>query len=493
MTWPVVAAILATTAVGGWSSSWGVAAATSPTRASVRGDFNGDGHADLAIGIPSGNGGAGAVMVLYGSSAGLTTTGSQYWTLGSPGVAGPPPAAGALLGEDIAIGDFNHDRYADLAVGAPGADGVLVLYGSKSGLQAHGSQFLHGRASSGFSVAAGDFNGDGYDDLAVGTPFASAGHQAAAGAVEIHQGSATGLSSGALGTTVFNEASAGMPGPVPVLNDNFGLALTAGHFKSTKFAALAIGVPNSQGYGAVIVLYGSSAGLTTASSQYLESYAIFGGGGSALAAADFNHDGLDDLAVGDPNAKTSSVSAGAVEIHYGSSTGLRKAAQNNAQTIAEASPGMPGPATAALDKFGFSLAAGDFNGDGMADLAVGVAGKSAAFVLYGSARGITTNRSQYLAGVGAQVTSQFSSEAVAVAGGDFNGTPVDSLVLGEPFAGTAQPASGIIEVHPGSAAGVLDGAQGTAPQFAEGSAGMAGPPPGANDNFGFGLAVAGRK
>jgi hypothetical protein len=54
------------------------------------GDFNGDGFADLAAGVPSedGNGisDAGVVHVIYGSAAGLSSAGNQFWTQDSPGV-----------------------------------------------------------------------------------------------------------------------------------------------------------------------------------------------------------------------------------------------------------------------------------------------------------------------------------------------------------------------------------------------------------------------
>lgn len=467
------------------------AAATSTTSRTVHADFNGDGFADLAVGIPNGNGGTGAVMVLYGSASGLTTTGSQYWGLGAPGVAGPAAATGDLFGSAVAVGDFNGDGFADLAVGAPGANGTLVLYGSRTGLHAKGSQFLHGGVSSGFAIAAGDFNGDGFDDLAVGQPFTTVKQQATAGGVEIHYGSATGLSGTRASAQLFTETSAGMPTPPPSFNDTFGIALAAGHFRGGRYDGLAIGIPNSQNTGAVVVLNGSAHGLTTSGSQYLESYAFMGAGGAALAAGDFNGDGIDDLAVGDPDAKTSFADAGAVEIHYGSSKGLTKLTQGSAQTFAEVSAGMPGPATAPEDKFGFTLSAGTFNGGRAQDLAVGVAGKSAAIVLYGSSKGVTSSGSQYLQGVGPQTTSSFVAEGVAVAGGDFSHNGFAELVLGEPFANTTQSAAGVIEVHPGSASGVGDAAQGTAPQFAEGNAGIAGPAPAANDNFGFAIATAG--
>ena len=267
------------------------------------------------------------------------------------------------------------------------------------------------------------------------------------------------------------------------------MALAAGRFHGGRYADLAIGIPNSQGYGAVVTLKGSARGLFVTGSQYLESFALGGAGGAALAAGDFNGDRIDDLAVGDPDASTSVGDAGAIELHYGSTKGLTKVTQGSAQTLAEVSPGMPGPPTAAEDKFGFTVSTGNFNAGAAQDLAIGVPGKSSAIVLYGSSRGISTSNSQYLQGVGPQASTSLSAEAVAVAAGRFAGGSYDTLVLGEPLADTTQTAAGLIEVHPGSAAGVTDVAEGTAPQFAEGDTGMAGPPPASDDIFGFSLAA----
>lgn len=452
----------------------------------VRGDFNGDGYADLAVGIPSGSGGVGAVEILYGSASGLTTTASQYFTLGMPGVAGPRPAVGDLFGFSLAVGDFNSDGYADLAIGVPGAQGVEVLYGSASGLRAAGSQFLKGSGFfSGYAVAAGDFRGDGYDDLAVGQPFAFHSGNPNGGTVQVHYGSRSGLTGLHETSQLLSPSTPGMAGPGFNPDTNFGLALVTGHFDGRKPADLAIGAN-----GSTFVLYGSSTGLTTARSQYLLSYQ--GSGGGALAAGDFSKDGFDDLVVGEPNAQTSAGGAGVIEIHNGSSTGLRRVAQGSATTLAEISLGMPGPPTAQNDGFGESLAVGDFSGNGAVDLAIGVPGKSAAIVLYGSARGLTVRGSQYIAGIGPQAGTQLIPQiGVALAAGDFNGDGNVDLVIGEPFTNTSQPASGVIEEHDGSAGGLTNVAQGTAPVFSETTPGMPGPAPGAQDNFGFAVAPRG--
>lgn len=100
-------------------------------------DFDNDGSADLAVGVPVENENAGAVNVLYGTGGGLTGAGGQLFTQ----VAGNPEA-GDSFGWELAAGDFDSDGFADLAAGAPfeavgsaeGAGAVSVLYGSAGGL-----------------------------------------------------------------------------------------------------------------------------------------------------------------------------------------------------------------------------------------------------------------------------------------------------------------------------------------------------------------------
>ncbi len=87
--------------------------------ASVKGDFNGDGFGDLAVAAPGENAAAGAVHVLPGSASGLSSTGSQFFTQNTGGIA-DSQEPGDLFGASLAVGDLTGDGIADLAVGAPG-------------------------------------------------------------------------------------------------------------------------------------------------------------------------------------------------------------------------------------------------------------------------------------------------------------------------------------------------------------------------------------
>ena len=172
----------------------------SPTERVDRVDFNGDGFDDLAIGVPGeGIGGAalaGAVNILYGGAGGLAGT-NQLLTQGNP-----EPVD--LFGFTVAKGDFNADGFTDLAVGAPSEDvgtaglagAVNVFYGSANGLPATSQVRLQSNPENsdrfGSALDAGLFNDDDVMDLAVGAPGETVGGRPDAGAVSVFYGSAGG-------------------------------------------------------------------------------------------------------------------------------------------------------------------------------------------------------------------------------------------------------------------------------------------------------------
>ena len=143
--------------------------------------------------------------------------------------------------------------------------------------------------------------------------------------------------------------------------DNFGRALAAGHFNSDGFEDLAIGVPmEGRDSGAVNVIYGSPAGLAAPGNQiwHQDSAGIAeqreqgDNFGFALAAGDFNDDGLEDLAIGVPGED---VGAGAVNVLYGAGPGPP---QFSSEGIVSAASFLPGAAPAAImSLFGKNLAA----------------------------------------------------------------------------------------------------------------------------------------
>ena len=125
-------------------------------------------------------------------------------------------------------------------MGAPGegvgtalaAGAVNVLYGSPAGLTGTGGQLFTQVGGSvepddefGFALAAGDFNGDTFADLAAGAPFEDVGATADAGAVSVLPWSAAGLT--AVGGKLFTQETPGVPGTAQEL-DFFGFTLATG-------------------------------------------------------------------------------------------------------------------------------------------------------------------------------------------------------------------------------------------------------------------------
>jgi hypothetical protein len=417
--------------------------ASTAAAASAASDFDNDGFADLAVGVPGENDFAGAVNVLYGSGGGLTGTGAQVFT----GVGGS-----AIVGEfgaALAAGDFDNDGFADLAAGArfrtvggeQAAGSVGVLYGSGTGLTTAGGQLFTqvGGAEEesdqfGAALAAGDFDNDGFADLAAGASGENVGARPGAGAVSILYGSASGLTAG--GGQLFTQVGGAVES-----GDQFAAALTAGDFDNDGFADLAAGAPGENvggvpSAGAVSVLYGSGGGLTIAGGRLFTQVggAVEGGDvfGSALATGDFNQNGFADLAVGAPFEDVGGAElAGAVSVLYGSGGGLSTAGGRLFTQVAGA--------VEDFDLFGSAVAGGDLNDDGFDDLIAGapwervgsVALAGTVSVIRGSASGLTTAGGQRINQVGGtvEVDDQFGAE---VGTGDFDNDGITDLAVGAP-------------------------------------------------------------
>jgi len=418
------------------------------------GDFNGDGASDLATGVPYDDLGLGQT----------TPRGSVFVQLGTAGaglLAASPSLLvtdphGAHFGWALAAADFNGDTIDDLAVGSPESTGsfgharyglVRVYYGSATpevfGEAVNVSNIgVLQDSRTGFALAAGDFDGDGFADLAVASP----GLNTNAGGIRIAYGSASGLADPG---SVIDQDTPGVEG-VREAHDLFGYSLAAGDFDGNGGDDLAVGVVNENQVGSVQVLFSTPSGIDPALDLLLSQDAVAGTGelndqfGFALAAADFDGDGKDDLAIGSPGEalglSNEITNTGMVVVVYGSTS----ATFDLARTQAWGQGGILSVDTAeAGDRFSAALAAGDFDADGYADLAIGqpeedVTGTNdgALTVHMGGPNGFSQLRARLLAagtdGLPGPIQAH-SNFGFAAASGDFDADGAADLVIGAPF------------------------------------------------------------
>lgn len=353
-------------------------------------DFNGDGCADLAVGSPGENHKTGWVQVFFGSPTGLKMTGTQSFTLsqipGSPG-----SARDQELGYELTAGDVDGDGIDDLVAGIPelrvggqdAAGGVAVVYGGSSGLQLKRSVMLTqdtpgipGKsaeyASFGAAVVTGDFDGDGATELAIGATNGSTG-----GTVQTVKRTANGFT----GSEPISPHSAGMPGQADRFCA-FGFVLASGDVQGDGRDDLAVGDPSfgcrdeetEWGMGAVVLLPGSSDGLTTSGSQLWtqDSPGVAGTArlghvfGEALAMAPLDRRPGADLLIGAPG----DADGGSVTLLLGGPNGLSTEGVGGTR-YTQATKGIPGTPESG-DDFGEVLTTGYIQSRTQATTVIGV-------------------------------------------------------------------------------------------------------------------------
>jgi hypothetical protein len=344
-------------------------------------DFDGDGKKDIALA-----GGAGSAQIVLGKGDGTLPQQVQYSLAGSPSAVaiadfnndGKPdlvlPNCSAqcqnatlsvLLGNGdgsfqtrkdspiagfasfMTTGDFNGDGKQDVAVTNQQDAAITVLLGNGDGSFQPGVNYSVGDHPAG--IVAGDFNQDGVLDLAVANPSDSANQPD--NTVFILLGSGDGT---------FKPPTAFQTGPGP-------LRLAVGDFNRDGKLDLAVadaGTP-AQGPGLVSVLLGNGDGTF----QNHQDFSIDTSIASAVIVSDFNRDGILDLAV----AANLDNEIGHAVILIGNGDGSFQFSTKNVYGTGLISTG---------------IAAGDFNGDGVPDIAVPSLATSNLFLLRGKGDGL---------------------------------------------------------------------------------------------------------
>ncbi|WP_432280529.1 FG-GAP and VCBS repeat-containing protein [Streptomyces luomodiensis] len=411
-------------------------------------DFNHDGHADLAVSAPGGTvdgkAKAGYVAVVYGSASGADTAHRQVISQATEGVPGDPTAS-ARFGAHTVARDLDGDGYTDLAVQSGDTPAITVLWGSANGLTG-GTELPAGNGDhwGDSDIVGGDFNGDGQADL-VDVVTVNEGSEDERTGVRVRLGPFT--RDGKEAGSSFSDTGR-FDGPT---------SLTAGDITGDGKDDLVSTHAFEEMSQTSLFFKGDEQGLSPEHTDITDA--------ASAAIGDVDKDGYGDLILRTvPGGVVEELpyDHGTLKVLYGTASGP---SATRTTTIDQNTAGVPG-VNEDGDQFGYALSSGDVNGDGYADIAVGIpyedleAGQDEAgsvVQLYGGPNGLSGTGAQAFtqatAGVpGAAEAGDHFGMAVGLA--DTDGDGKDDLVVGAPDEDGAQTGSGAAWVLRGQAGGL---------------------------------------
>ncbi|MEU0986396.1 FG-GAP and VCBS repeat-containing protein [Streptomyces sp. NPDC005953] len=375
-------------------------------------DYNGDGYRDLVVNLPGNTDAAagsayagGSVMVLYGSPQGVDTTKRKLIRTSTEGIPGTPEGHDRF-GHRTASGDFDKDGFTDLAVSTVGEDLTVngtyrrnagqntIIWGGKNGLAKHGAATVQQSAPTSIDVRRG---------MAL-----AAGDFNGDGAADLAAGD---YSNGRGGDVLYGPFTRkGKPKSIASLGMKDGQTyvhpgLTAGDVTGDGISDLVLQVyPGRAGvHQRIELLRGTSKGLVKAGTlkdAAGKDLVSLGADDRQLGIGDLDKDGYGDIVLGDWRADHGDIPfAGRFTVVYGGKNG--QATDRKPQVFTQDTEGVPGTVERD-DYFGSSISVGDINGDGYADVAAGspvetVGDKSLAgrvTTLFGGPAGLTGQGAQ---------------------------------------------------------------------------------------------------